>query len=133
MADRLREISAQEFEAFVKRRVEREFEIARQRGARQAPITGDTIYDDASPEQQAEQVTRAVSAVLARKWFAENEAPPWCGPLPLSQDEITDLLNGDNRGKHRPRMLAGYGQVLRNMGWELEHAPTFDLYLMQGG
>ena len=43
MLDRLQEVSAQVFEAAAKRRVEREFEIARQRGARKAPITGDNL------------------------------------------------------------------------------------------
>ena len=136
MLDRLQELSAQKLERAVRDLVERKFAIARQRSARTMPITGDVIHYDAPPEHRAQHhaqlIDRATKALIARKWFAENEAPPWCGPLPLSQDEITDLLNGPNPGDYRPRMLAGYGQALRNMGWELEHAPTFDLYLMQG-
>jgi hypothetical protein len=75
--NRLQELSAQEFEAAAKRLVEREFEIARQRGARKAPITGEEIYYDAPPEHHTQLEARAVRAVLAKKWFAECEAPPW--------------------------------------------------------
>jgi hypothetical protein len=129
--NRLQELSAQEFETAAKRLVEREFEIARQRGARKAPITGEEIYYDAPPEHQTQLEERAVRAVLAKKWFAECEAPPWAlalGGLPLSPEEIVALRNGVHQGKPRPGMLAGYGQHLRGAGWMLEYALPFERF-----
>lgn len=107
MTDRLLAISTKEFEAAIKHLVERKFERARQRGARKMPITGDEIYyDDAPSEHYAQLVRRATKALIARKWFAECESPPWAlalGGLPLSQDEIVSLLNDHDRGDYRPR------------------------------
>ena len=40
MLDRVEELSAQQLEAAVRHLVERKFEIARQRGAREVPIIG---------------------------------------------------------------------------------------------
>ena len=64
--NRLQELSAQEFEAAVKRLVEREFEVARQGGARKAPITGEEIYYDGPPKHHTQLEERAVRAVLPR-------------------------------------------------------------------
>ena len=134
MTDRLLETSAREFEAAVKRLVERKFEIARQNGAREAPITGDEIYSDTLPEHFVELEKRAIRAVFAKKWFAECEAPPWAlalGGLPLSPREIVALLNGVHQGKTRPWMLSDYGQHLRSAGWRLEYASPFENFAHQ--
>ena len=64
--NRLQELSAEEFEAAVKRLVERKFEIARQNGARKAPITGEEIYSDAPPEHHTQLEERAIRAVLPK-------------------------------------------------------------------
>jgi hypothetical protein len=126
MTDRLQAISAQEFEAFVKRKVQRLFEIVRQDLASEAPITGDQIHPGTTPKQYAMLEERAVMAVLAKRWFEKCEAPPWAlalGGLPLSWGEIVALRN---KGKPRPAALARYGEMLRAHGWQLKYAPPFE-------
>jgi hypothetical protein len=128
MLDRLQEASAQELERAIERRVEQLFEVALQSGAREAPITGDTFYPES---QRAELEARAVRALLARKWFAENEAPPWAGELPLTPDECIARFNGPNRGSRRGILVGEYGQLLRSMGWNLQHVPPFEVFCSQ--
>src|SRR4051794_6563764 len=128
MHDKLIQVSEAEVERALERRVHQLFEIARENGARQAPITADTIYPDMLPEHHTQLEERAVRAVLAKKWFA-GEAPPWAlalGGLPVTLDEITNLLNGVYQGKPRPRMLSDYGARARSAGWMLEYVGPFE-------
>jgi hypothetical protein len=128
MLTHLEAAAAQELERTLKLRVTQEFEAALQSGACEAPITGDTFYPDS---QRAKMEKRAVMALMARKWFAENEAPPWAGELPLTPDECIARFNGPNRGSRRGILVGEYGQLLRSMGWNLQHVPPFEVFCSQ--
>jgi hypothetical protein len=131
---RLQELSAQEFEAAVKRLVAHEFEIARQNGAREAPVTGEEIYYDAPPEHHIQLEQRAVRAILAKKWFAECEAPPWAlalGGLPLKRADCEALLNGIHQGNQRSMLVSLYGTRLMGAGWDYRRAMPFEVFCSQ--
>ena len=131
MTGRLQEVSAREFELALVRKVEREFEAARVRagdacdGA--APITGHPYNPNASREENAPHVESAVRALLARRWWAEEAAPRWAMSvtLPLSNDECVELINA---GDARLAFVGGYGQHLRQMGWDLPRCLPFEAY-----
>lgn len=127
MAERLQKFSAQEFERALVRTVERLFEAARQSGARKAPVTGDFFDPAASREENTPRVERAVMALLARRWWAEEAAPRWAlsVTLPLSNDECVELINA---GDARLAFVGGYGQHLRQMAWDLPRCLPFEAY-----
>lgn len=112
------------FEAAFEDEVAQMFEAALQAGAHEAPITGDTIYPES---QRAELEKRAVMALLA-KWFAENEAPPWAGELPLTLDDCVARYNGPNRGSRRGMLVGQYGVHVRSAGWDLRYVMPFEVF-----
>ena len=68
---------------------------------------------------------RAVMALLARRWWAEEAAPRWAlsVTLPLSNDECVELINA---GDARLAFVGGYGQHLRQMAWDLPRCLPFE-------
>jgi hypothetical protein len=124
MLDRIQEASAQELERALERRVEHEFEAARQAGAREAPIIGGAFDPDGPLD--ADLMRDVVRALLARKW-AERELPPWMLPLPLSFNDCVC----DGYSNRRVLLRAQYGMHLRGALWYLQYAMPFELFCAQ--
>jgi hypothetical protein len=124
--ERLLESALREFETTVEAIVEREFaaaaEAMRHGKAGEIPIIGGAWPP---PQYRGVLKQRAMRALKARKWF-EFEAPLWCQPLPLSQDECVALLNQPNR---RLFPVANYGTMLRSHGWDLTYVLPFEVFV----
>jgi hypothetical protein len=132
MWDKLLGVSAAVFAAraalIVERELEAAVEAARARSEETfvAPHIEDAFALPGTPEEHDAFKARIVRALLAQKGFAECEAPPWAGTLPITEDGIVALLNGANEGKRRPYLVVEYGRTLRALGWHIERAMPFE-------
>ena len=124
--NRLLKISMQEFKRKIEREVDELFEAARALPDEiyEAPFTGDRYRPRAPAEKLVSLKQRVVRARCAQHWF-EWEAPKWAQPLPLRLEDCWALNNQPNR---RLRPVSSYAQMLRSMGWHLEHAPRFEVF-----
>jgi hypothetical protein len=126
MDDQLMEVCRREFE----RQVAQAFEIARNQPivSCEIPIIGSLRayeYSPHAPWQQTYVLERfAVKALLAQKWF-EDEAPKWAQPLPLTEEDCVALLQTRDR---RPNLRGKYGQLLRELQWELTYVTLFEVF-----
>lgn len=124
MTDRLTTISEREFELAIEQAVECEFEARLASGVTKLPWIDGAL----DPEQQAEQKQRVIRALLARRWFEREEAPPWAVPLPLNEQERGQLYM---TGSPQLAVLASYAGMLWGMHWHFERAPSFFDYIQQ--
>ena len=124
MDDRLKELSADEFERFIARKVERAFEAAFPDPAAEVPFIGGCWPP---LEYHDELRLTVIRALRAQRWF-EQEAPPWAQPLPLTFEDCIARYNGPNRGSRRGSLVGNYGVMLRQMQWRYENAWPFEVY-----
>jgi hypothetical protein len=129
--DRLLKAAMIEFKRGVESEVERAFELAlkaMQSGeACEIPVIGDPFPP---PEYRAGLKERVIAALCAREWFT-HEAPKWAPPLPLKLNDCHALFNGENRGNRRFELVGQYGILLRDMGWDFQRAPPFEVFCSQ--
>jgi hypothetical protein len=136
MDRRILKFSTDEFERAVRREVERLFELNRNSPdpSPEIPVIGQMLHrPDFDPHksvaENAEWVELVLRALFAKKWFAESEGPPWAQPLVLAYDGCLELLN--RRPPTRRGLLrAEYSMAFRNIGWEIERMPPFEIFCM---
>jgi hypothetical protein len=71
---------------------------------------------------EVEEAKQAVCrAAIARAWW-ELHKPSWSPPLPLSDDEIREALNGETVREH---FVGNFAQSLRYADWDFRVHPSF--------
>jgi len=125
----LDDISEREFEAGVRRLVEREFAAVQALPGDivEAPITGDPFHPHDADELAAHK-QRAVRALLAQRWFEDEVPRSWGLALPLKLTECQALFNGRHQGQRRPYLVREYGIHLRGAGWNLQYVTPFEVF-----
>jgi hypothetical protein len=129
---KLTAISEQEFEAGVRRLVEREFAAvqALPSDVAEAPFTGDRFNPHDVTAVTAHK-QRAIRALLAQRWFEDEVPRSWGLSLPLKMNDCQALFNGRHQGQQRSWLVGQYGIHLRGAGWDLRYAVPFEVFCAQ--